>query len=49
MKFLNRKSANLEFYEVPNEIQKLVDGYSEAELSLASHELLDNEEGGVTL
>jgi hypothetical protein len=49
VKLLNRKSANLEFYEVPDEIQKLVDGYSEAELSLASHELLDNEEGGVTL
>ena len=48
MNFLNRKSANLEFYEVPGEIQKLVDGCSEAELSLASHELLDNE-GGVTL
>jgi len=49
VKFLNRKSASLEFYEVPDEIQKLVDGYSGAELSLAGHGLLDDEEGGVTL
>ena len=45
----NKSSWEPRVYEVPDEAQKLVGGYSKAGLPLASHELLDNEKGGLTM